>query len=1563
MPQIINTNIASINAQRNLNKSQSANQSALQRLSSGLRINSAKDDAAGLAISTRFTSQIKGLNVAVRNAGDGIALAQTAEGALGTMNDNLQRIRELAVQSANATNSEVDRDALQAEVKQLVAEITRTAEETEFNGRKLLNGDFKAIFQVGANAGQTIDVSIAELTAHKLGGSSQSGLAAVGNANALGNGDLTLNGIPIKASKAEDDTLSVEKAASSAMAKVAAINRKTDDTGVKAQVADNVAAGSAMTGKSGSGSFTLNGVEINFSATNDAAQTRASIAQAINAVSEQLKIKAVDTKSDANGINLVATKGQNITLVVDESKLSGMDAQSFGEVTGLSNNQTFVSGTKDTAEVLASVTVNTDAKNASFDKQTTDLSGEGNAKFLKIDGTVYKFDKDYTSASNNFVADLQDKLGSNYSVTASGSTASVVRNDGENIDVKNAQGVGATAGTGGGLTTSGGFKEGTKISSGTTAVLKVKDNTDLSADGTDIRNFSTTGKQVALVVDGKELVINENNAKTGTETFADALAKLKKEVQKDLGDNYTVSATSSDLQITRKDGQAVQIDYVNAPATAGLGDVKLFNSKGTLVTANDSRVFLNEDITNTNFKGNNFVATIEGREVRLDDNYASGKGAESGKSVKDDLQSKLDGMFGGNVYTVKQDTYDKFYIEKANGGKIDLVVNQSGASDIRTYKAATEGVGVYSGTSVGGYTLVAQSGRNSIVVEGGNGTGRGDLANAGLVAGDYKRGEANTVTARVAADISASKIGGGDFNNTVARADSGATLIGNNNAKVNVAATAADVSQLATAAGHLAIGVEVAGKNVGFASTATVADSFAAKVATTMNANLNAAGVGDKVKFFEQIDFTIDVSKIAATAAGGGTLTIAGKAFTIDKTDSATYDADAFAASLTDKLNTTTITALGSGGSLVAEMSEDRSKINIRIKNNSDTQVTISTDATTTSITTDLGASGTTIAKTTNFTVGGALAYEALGDDAVEVTTSVSSVNSLLKQQPGGTVPSVTKPLSVSSSSVSNQALTTSGEVGVNLKIDGQSIAVPDMAAGSSVASIASKINGVDGVSAYEEINVSLSASTTDASKLKAGDKLSIGGIEFSLSGDASGKVTSKTLADSINGQDFSSKGIEVSAEVDGDKVALTIRNFNSQSVQIEVNDASGRGLRVGDDFVGEQAQTMSGELKFVSDSDKDVSLTLSDPANGSEIFSGKSQSSEFKGVNGLDDGDMVIEGVSIKGADQNSDTASARVASDGGRILSSEKGLSAIAVANSINAVKGETGVTATVNETKVVGGDGTGVDTSSFKAGDQAAIYINGVNAGVVTLQNNSSGQLDLDKARADAFNLINQNAGKTGVDAVDNGVSLTLSAKDGRNLSVAIDDRSGSKASIGALLGLDAAVKGIGESTFGKGRVAGAPVSAEGNTYETTFGTIKLNSAKQFEIKGGQNGSAELEALGLKTGTYGGGEDGQFLKDIDISTFEGAQRALTAIDNAIGAVASQRADLGAIQNRMQSTVNNLQVTSENLSAANSRIQDADFAAETAELSRTQVLQQAGISILAQANASGQQVLSLLG
>lgn len=172
MAQIINTNIASLNAQRNLTTSQSSLATSLERLSSGLRINSAKDDAAGLAIAERFTTQIRGLNQAVRNANDGISFAQTAEGALASVSDNLQRIRELAVQSANDTNSPADRQSLNNEVQQLIAEVSRVAIATEFNGGRVLDGSVSNLFfQVGANQGQTIAVSGVDARASELGSS------------------------------------------------------------------------------------------------------------------------------------------------------------------------------------------------------------------------------------------------------------------------------------------------------------------------------------------------------------------------------------------------------------------------------------------------------------------------------------------------------------------------------------------------------------------------------------------------------------------------------------------------------------------------------------------------------------------------------------------------------------------------------------------------------------------------------------------------------------------------------------------------------------------------------------------------------------------------------------------------------------------------------------------------------------------------------------------------------------------------------------------------------------------------------------------------------------------------------------------------------------------------------------------------------------------------------------------------------------------------------------------------------------------------------------------------
>jgi len=314
MPQIINTNIASLNAQRNLNVSQSSQATALERLSSGLRINSAKDDAAGLAIATRFEAQTRGLTIAIRNANDGISLAQTAEGALGSITDALQRVRELALQSANGTYSTEQRVALNEEAQQLIAEVQRTAEQTNFNGRNLLDGTFQTSFQVGANVAETIAVELEQTTADTLGVGGLGGITAVGTDNALSNGDLIINGVAIGPSSSTDDSASTDNAGASAIAKAAAINEVSDQTGVVATANTNVVAGSSMTAAALTGSVTINGVAITISTSAEATASRATVIQAINLYSDQTGVTAIDSGSDENGVQLVAEDGRNIEL-------------------------------------------------------------------------------------------------------------------------------------------------------------------------------------------------------------------------------------------------------------------------------------------------------------------------------------------------------------------------------------------------------------------------------------------------------------------------------------------------------------------------------------------------------------------------------------------------------------------------------------------------------------------------------------------------------------------------------------------------------------------------------------------------------------------------------------------------------------------------------------------------------------------------------------------------------------------------------------------------------------------------------------------------------------------------------------------------------------------------------------------------------------------------------------------------------------------------------------------------------------------------------------------------
>jgi flagellin len=320
MAQFVNTNLPSLNAQRNLNTSQSSLATSLQRLSSGLRINSAKDDAAGLAIADRLTSQIKGSDQAARNANDGISLAQTAEGDLAQIGNNLQRIRELAVQSSNGTNSASDRASLNNEASQLASEIDRIAAKSSFNGVSLLDGSFSAqAFQVGANNTSNDSITIAAISSARitsLGGSGTSTSTTLTGGvatSALTAGQLTLNGFQVGASSVGSGA---GQSVSSAFSITAAINAVSSQSGVTATaVAASVtgAAATAFTAITTGATVTINGVQLgNVAAGGTAPGQGANVAAAINLVTGQTGVTA--TADNAGLVTLTAADGRDIVV-------------------------------------------------------------------------------------------------------------------------------------------------------------------------------------------------------------------------------------------------------------------------------------------------------------------------------------------------------------------------------------------------------------------------------------------------------------------------------------------------------------------------------------------------------------------------------------------------------------------------------------------------------------------------------------------------------------------------------------------------------------------------------------------------------------------------------------------------------------------------------------------------------------------------------------------------------------------------------------------------------------------------------------------------------------------------------------------------------------------------------------------------------------------------------------------------------------------------------------------------------------------------------------------------
>jgi len=534
MALVINTNVASLNAQRNLTSSQGALATSLQRLSSGLRINSAKDDAAGLAIAQRFTTQINGLNQAVRNANDAISLSQTAEGALGEYGNILQRVRELSVQSANGTNSSSDRQALNNEAQQLLQELGRITTQTQFNGQNVLDGSFaSAQFQVGANANQTINVSIGNASTNALGAYQYNNTSSAVSGNALNSGDLTINGVNVGASTS-----------GSADSIVNAVNGVTSQTGVTASATSSITATNAPTRKQdlASGDLVINGVNIGAVTGSYAVATQGqNLVTAINLKSASTGVTAT-ANATTGAITLSSSVGKTIAITTSNGAAGAAKVEN---ATGLelSSSQTVATdtntftGTKGVSSV-AFTAVATAGDQITVDGQTYTFAASASGNTTVAVGTTAA-----ESATNlfNAINANETALGTSKHITASNGTAGTVTITSDfatststhtaitaptgagNVTINNAvtAGVGAAVGstiTVGGKTYEFGFNDSTPTGGNTKIVLGADANGNGQAFLTAVNAAYTAGTTNIQASGGANVITltSDNKGAQGT---------------------------------------------------------------------------------------------------------------------------------------------------------------------------------------------------------------------------------------------------------------------------------------------------------------------------------------------------------------------------------------------------------------------------------------------------------------------------------------------------------------------------------------------------------------------------------------------------------------------------------------------------------------------------------------------------------------------------------------------------------------------------------------------------------------------------------------------------------------------------------------------------------------------------------------------------------------------------------------------------------------------------------------------------------------------------------------
>jgi flagellin len=555
---VINTNVKALDAQAAMMKVDRSSKASMERLSTGLRINSAKDDAAGLAISNRMTAQIRGFAVAIRNSNDGISMAQTAEGALGQVGDMLQRMRELAVQAGNGAMSDADRQSLQLEVAQMKQQINNVATTTNHNNIKLLDGSAgKVKLQTGVLSGDTMNIGFDSVQTKDIGFGPLVSLSSIGATStkmpALANGDLVLNGVVVGASLTTDDSLSYTSGASSAIAKAAAINRVSAQSGVTATVGQTTVYGSAMSSSTLAGTVTINGfTTATVTLGSDTEINRTMMTTAINNLSAQTGVTATNTHDDKQGLVLTAADGRNITL-----SFSTLDAAG----TGLGAAETYVGtyelSTADSRPITVSTTTSGTIQNSGL-RPGTYVANKAQATTLLRDAasTVAPNDSTSTTGTLNGNTLVLNGVG----IDAAIGSDDAASNTFATTSMKSASGIAIAA-----------------------AINKKLALTGVSAkaDANILRGTGfTTGAVTALNINGVPITI----ALASGSTRDDVLNAINA-YQGQTG--VVASAWGAGVQLTAEDGRNISIGSDGAAAALGLTGVAI----GSGTTAADLQTY------------------------------------------------------------------------------------------------------------------------------------------------------------------------------------------------------------------------------------------------------------------------------------------------------------------------------------------------------------------------------------------------------------------------------------------------------------------------------------------------------------------------------------------------------------------------------------------------------------------------------------------------------------------------------------------------------------------------------------------------------------------------------------------------------------------------------------------------------------------------------------------------------------------------------------------------------------------------------------------------------------